>query len=235
MNIVITGATKGIGKAIVMKFANDDQPHSFFVCARNEKELNLLKNEIEHNHPKHFVNVFVCDLSKKDEVKNFAVHILQTIDNIDILINNAGTYFPGSCYNEPEGTLEKLLDINLLSAYHLTRALLPSMMKNKQGQIFNMCSIASLKSYENGGSYSISKFALAGFTKNLREEMKPLGIKVTGIYPGATMSDSWAGSGVDEGRLMEANDIADMIYSAAYLSGKAVVEDIILRPQLGDL
>src|SRR5579871_726830 len=104
-----------------------------------------------------------------------------------------------------------------------------------RAHIFNMCSIASLKAYNNGGSYSISKFALAGFSKNLREEMKPFGIKVTAVYPGAVYTDSWIGSGVDEKRIMEANDIAHMIYASSQLSPQATVEEIIIRPQLGDL
>ncbi|ANI89874.1 short-chain dehydrogenase [Arachidicoccus ginsenosidimutans] len=232
MNIVITGATKGIGRAVVFAFANDVQSHNFFVCARNENDLQHLKTELVHQFPRHAISVFACDMSDKLQVLSFAKSISGTVD---ILINNAGIYFPGGTYNEEDGVLEKMLSVNLLSAYHLTRALLPKMMEKKRGHIFNMCSIASLKAYENGGSYSISKFALAGFTKNLREELKPHGIKVSGVYPGATMSDSWKGSGVDEKRIMEANDIAKMIHAAAYLSPQAVMEDIVLRPQLGDL
>jgi len=125
--------------------------------------------------------------------------------------------------------------VNLYSAYHLTRTLLPAMIARKAGHIFNMCSVASLKAYPNGGAYSISKFALAGFSANLREEMKAFGIKVTTVYPGAAYTDSWAGSGVDPQRIMEAGDIADMILAAARLSPQATVEEIILRPQLGDL
>ena len=142
---------------------------------------------------------------------------------------------PGSIYNEAEGTLEKMLSVNVSSAYHLTRVLLPAMMKQKGGHIFNICSIASLQAYHNGGSYSISKFALAGFSKNLREEMMPHGIKVTAVYPGAAYTDSWASSGIDKKRFMEAKDIADMVFAASQLSQQACVEDIILRPQLGDL
>src|SRR5579871_4714460 len=105
------------------------------------------------------------------------------------------------------------------------------MMKQKSGHVFNVCSIASLKAYANGGAYSISKFALAGFSKNLREEMKAHGIKVTTVYPGAAFTDSWSGSGVDPRRIMEAADIAEMICAASRLSPQATVEDIVLRPQ----
>jgi short-subunit dehydrogenase len=147
---------------------------------------------------------------------------------------------PGNIYDEEEGMLEQMMAINLFSAYHLTRVLLPAMVRQEvsggsRGHIFNMCSIAGLQAYPNGGSYSISKFALSGFSKNLREEMKPYGIKVTGVYPGAVFTDSWAGSGVGPERIMEPGDVASMIYTAAFLSPQATVEDIILRPQKGDL
>jgi len=151
------------------------------------------------------------------------------------LVNNAGRFIPGSINNEEEGILEEMINTNLYSAYHLTRALLPSMLEKKRGHIFNICSVASLQAYNNGGSYSISKFALLGFSKNLREELKPTGIKVTTVLPGAAYTDSWSGSGVDPKRIMEADDVAKMIFASSQLSPQAVVEDIILRPQLGDL
>ena len=142
---------------------------------------------------------------------------------------------PGSVYNEEEGLLQKMIDTNLYSAYHLTRKLLPAMIERRQGHIFNMCSVASLQAYHNGGSYSISKFALMGFSKNLREELKQYNIKVTAVYPGAVMTESWSGFDNTTQRIMEADDIAAMILAATKLSPQAVVEDIIIRPQLGDL
>ena len=152
-----------------------------------------------------------------------------------MLINNAGSFIQGSVHNEPDGALEEMMQTNLYSAYHLTRMLLPSMMHRKSGHIFNICSIASLQAYPNGGAYSISKWALDGFSKNLREEMKPFNIKVTAVFPGATYTDSWKSSGIDSKRFMEANDVASIVYAASQLSPLACVEDIILRPQLGDI
>ncbi|MEI9935418.1 MAG: SDR family oxidoreductase [Ferruginibacter sp.] len=114
------------------------------------------------------------DLSKKEEVQEFGKWVLNKTASIDILINNAGQYLPGNIYDEDAGILEKMIGINLYSAYHLTRILLPKMIEAKKGHIFNITSIAGLQAYPNGGSYSISKFALAGFSKNLREELKHL-------------------------------------------------------------
>ena len=231
MNVVITGASQGIGKGIAERFAASGA--NLFLCSRNmDKSLDWQKELTQ----KYNINIysFNADLSEKEEVENLANAILTKFEKIDILVNNAGSFVPGSVYNEPEGSLEKMIAINLYSAYHLTRKLLPEMMKEKSGHIFNMCSIAGLQAYANGGAYSISKFALNGFTKNLRDEMKPHGVKVTAIHPGAVFTPAWEGFAQPE-RIMEVNDVAEMIFAASRLSLQACVEDIILRPQLGDL
>lgn len=235
MNIVITGGSKGFGKTIAEKFAGDKQGHTVLLCARNKELLETEATQLQARFPRATIKSMPCDLGLREQVNDFAKWVLNEVSAPDILVNNAGTFIPGSVYNEPEGALEKMMGVNLFSAYHLTRALLPNMMERKSGHIFNICSIASLKAYNNGGAYSISKYALAGFSRNLREEMKPYGIKVTAVYPGAAWTDSWAGSGIDPKRIMEAKDIAEMIYAAAQLSPQACVEDIVLRPQLGDL
>ncbi len=233
MNVIITGASKGIGRAIAEIFAANG--HHLFLCSRNEVALYKVVEELVTKYPNSRVKAKARDLSKKEEVENFAQWILDNGVTIDVLINNAGNFEPGSVHNEPEGALEKMLAINLLSAYHLTRKLIGKMVQQKKGHIFNMCSIASLNAYKNGGAYSISKFALHGFSKNLREEMKPHSIKVTSVFPGATLTDSWGDYDNSNNRIMEANDIAKMIFTAAQLSPQACVEDIVIRPQLGDL
>lgn len=239
MNVIITGASRGLGKAIAERFAADG--HNLFLCSRSELALYKAVEELVQQYPGIIIKARPFDLAVKENAQAFGSWILNEMErisaaaSIDVLVNNAGQFLPGSVFNEEEGVLEKMIETNLYSAYHLSRVLLPRMMKHKSGHIFNLCSIASLQAYANGGAYSISKFALAGFSKNLREEMKPYGIKVTAVYPGAAYTDSWAASGVDPKRLMEAGDIADMIFAASRLSPQATVEDIILRPQLGDL
>jgi short-subunit dehydrogenase len=221
-----------MGKAMAEKFAA--YKNNIFISARNERELAETTSEINKKYGD-VVKYFSADLSKKDGVEKFANWIQKQDIIPDILINNAGQFIPGSVYNEEEGTLEKMLDINLFSAYHLTRALLPRMMENRKGHIINMCSIAALKAYANGGSYSISKYAMMGFSKNLREEMKPFNIKVTAVYPGAVFTSSWEGADILPTRIMEVNDIAEIVYSTCLLSSQACVEDLVIRPLLGDL
>lgn len=230
--IVITGGTKGIGRAIIMKFAQNG--FNIITCSRKNDELNELKEEIERSND---IRVFVkaADLSKKEEVIQFAEFVKGTTSKIDVLINNTGVFLPGSIKDEPEGNLEMMMNTNLFSAYHLTRALLPSMLPHKKGHIFSMSSIAGITAYSSGGSYSITKYAMQGFTKCLREELKDEGVKVTSIIPGATYTASWEGVDLPLERFMKAEDVAESVWSAYALSDRTVVEEIVLRPQLGDI
>lgn len=232
MNIVITGASKGIGFAIAKKFAAHG--HHLFLTSKTATDLVHAVDELKKMYPDCTIEGIHADLSIEGQVHCFTEWCLLNTQP-DVLVNNAGYFLPGKITEEPAGTLEAQLNANLLSAYYTTKDLLPSMLQKGKGHIFNICSIASLDAYENGGSYSISKFALLGFSKNLRLELKDKGIKVTAVCPGAVYTNSWKGSGVDPKRIMEANDIADMVYAASQLSPQAVVEDIVMRPLLGDL
>jgi len=233
MNAIITGASKGIGRAISCLMA--EKGFDLIVCARCKKGLQDLENEIKQINPEVKVHSLQADLSTREGVDEFGAFCLSICNTIDLLINNAGIFIPGEVHKEEPGLLEKLMNTNLYSAYHLTRILMPKMILDQHGHIFNMCSVASLQAYPNGGSYSISKFALLGLTRVLREELKDKGIKVTAIIPGATWSDSWQGVELPESRLMQARDIALSVWYASQLSPQAVVEEIIIRPQLGDL
>lgn len=227
MNIVISGASRGIGKAIAEKFVREN--HQVIICSRDEIKL----NELKEIHPS--IITYVCDVSKKEDVLEFGDFVLTKFSTIDVLINNAGIFIPGKILEEEDGILEQTIQTNLYSAYYLTKKLVPKMIAQKNGFVFNMCSVASLKAYENGGSYSISKFALLGFSKTLREELKSHNIKVTSIMPGATLTDSWNGTDLPESRFSKSEDIAELVYTITQLSAFSVVEDIVIRPQLGDI
>jgi short-subunit dehydrogenase len=232
MNVIITGGSKGMGKAIALKFATEK--NNLILCSRTESTLKETQKEILSKHPEVTVNIFAADLTNKDELKKFAAFCL-SFGAPDILINNAGTYQPGKCIDQPEVEFEQLMNVNFYSAFYLTRSLVPEMIANKHGHIFNICSIASLKAYRDGGGYGVSKFALYGFSQNLRLELMNHNIKVTAVFPGAVLTDSWAGFDNSSNRIMEVEDIAEMVFASTRLSPQAVVEDIIIRPQLGDL
>ncbi len=232
MNIVITGAARGIGKAIAQAFAKES--HNLFLCARNQEGLEETATQIRIEFPTSIVHTMAVDLSDKIQINLFADFCLN-IATPDIFINNAGGFTPGNILEEADGSLESMMSNNLYSAYYLTKKLAPNMVKNATGHIFNICSIASLQAYNAGGSYSISKFAMNGFSQNLRHELKTTGVKVTTVFPGAVFTDSWGDFDNSKNRIMEATDIASMILACTKLSAAAVPEEIVIRPQLGDL
>ena len=228
MVVVITGASKGIGRAVAERFAAAG--HTLFLCARNIEHLQSVAADITAAYNQCTVYIKGVDISLKEDVITFGNYILQVAGAPVVVVNNAAYFANSSIHNEEDYLLDKMMATNLTGAYHLTRTLLPAMMAQKNGHVFNVCSVASMQGSTNGGSYSVSKFALAGFTKNLREEMKPHNIKVTGVYPGSTYTDSWHGSGVNPESLIQPKDIAELIYTAANLSPQACVEDIVVRP-----
>ncbi|MGF7217946.1 short-subunit dehydrogenase [Spirosoma lacussanchae] len=220
--IVVTGGTKGIGRAIVDKFVAEG--FEAVVCARSVEGL---------AGPDRLP--FAADLATRAGV-DALVHYVQSLNRpVEVLVNNTGTFQPGQIHNEAEGTFEQLMNTNVASAYHLTRGLVRDMMIQRRGHIFMMCSTASITAYTNGGSYCISKFALLGMSRVLREELKPHSIKVTAILPGATLTNSWEGTDLPEDRFMKPDDVADSAWAAYTLSKSAVVEEILIRPQLGDI
>lgn len=233
LKTAVTGGSKGIGLAIAMALAKEG--NDVAICARNNTTLEQAKSAILQTNPSVEVFTFVADLATREGAFAFADAIEKHWNRLDVLVNNAGFFIPGEVSTEPDGTLENLLNTNLFSAYHLTRRLLPLLLQSDRADIFNMCSVASKMAYPNGGSYSISKFALLGFSMALREELKPKGVRVVAVLPGATWSDSWAGVELPHHRLMQANDVAVAIVAAMKMSRSAVVEEIVLRPQLGDL
>ncbi|MBP8724631.1 MAG: SDR family oxidoreductase [Saprospiraceae bacterium] len=233
MNALITGASKGIGRAVAFELAS--KGYSLFITARSSQELEALRSELLEIPSCKKVYCYACDLEDRRQIDALAEAVLQSMGSLYALINNAGRFLPGNIVDEELGNMEGMMRINFESAYHLTRAILPQMLKHKRGHIFNMCSVASLEAYPGGSSYCISKFALFGFSKCLREELKNSGIKVTAVLPGATWSDSWKGVDLPKERLMEAADVARAIGCALDMGPSAVVEEIIMRPQAGDL
>ncbi len=231
--VVVSGATKGIGRAIADHFLKGGA--NVAICARSEDDLKEFQELVAKNYPDQQVLIKVADVSKKADVTAFADHVKQNWPKVDVLVNNAGVFFPGEVTKEDDGVLEQMINTNLYSAYHLTRALLPSIKKSEKGYIFNISSIAGLQAYNNGGSYSISKFAMLGLSKALREELKEDGIGVCSVLPGATLTSAWDGVDLPESRFIDVQDIGKLVCDIYNFSHRTVIEDIVIRPMLGDI
>ncbi|MBX2963625.1 MAG: SDR family oxidoreductase [Cyclobacteriaceae bacterium] len=228
--LVITGGTKGIGRAIIEKFIVNG--FDVATCARKQSDLDSLKNTLGGDRN---IFTFQADVSDRIQAQSFCEFVQGLGRPVDVLVNNAGYFVPGEISTEPEGNLEAMMQANLYSAYHVTRSFVHAMKEQRNGHIVNICSIASIKAYANGGSYAITKFAMLGMSKCLREELKEYGIRVTAVMPGATKTASWDGVDMPEERFMKVEDVADIIYASYTLSSRSVVEEVIIRPQLGDI
>ena len=233
MNIVITGGTKGIGKAIAEKFA--EEGFNIAICARTKEDLKKLKKQLKKIYPKGSIITKKVDMQSKKQVEKFANLLLKKWGGVDVIVNNAAAFIQGSFLEEPDGLLESMMATNVYGSYYLTRKLLPNLINQKKGHIFNICSVASQKVYPNCSSYVISKFALLGFSKVLRQELMDKNIKVTAVIPGATLTNSWAGVELPEGRIMPPEDVAKAIWAAYDLGPSSTVEEIVMRPTMGDL
>jgi len=142
MNAVITGATRGIGKAITEKFASEG--FNVAICSRSKKDVDQLYEELHQKFPDIEIIAYTCDVSDKKQLKSFADEIRSQWDAVEVLVNNAGIFLPGFVHREKTGTLEKMMKTNLYSAYYLTQYLVRLMIREKHGHIFNMCSTASI-------------------------------------------------------------------------------------------
>ncbi len=233
LTAVVTGGSRGIGKAIALKFLKEGV--SVIINARKQEGIDKLVEEAEKAGFKGMIKGYASDLSQKPGVTAFAKWMETHNLRPDILVNNAGYYLPGGVLTEEDGAFEAMMSANVASAYHLTRALVPVLKEKPRAHIFNLCSIASITAYTNGGSYCISKFAMLGMNKVLREELKETKVAVTALLPGATLTDSWAGSDLPEDRFIRSEDLAELIWHSWLISDRSVVEEILVRPLKGDI
>jgi len=232
--LLITGASQGIGADIARVFAKELPGCRLALVARSEKNL-LLVAKTCAKLGAGSVEVFPCDVSQEAPVEALGKAVTQRFGPLDVLINNAGV-FRGAPFAETSVALfDEVVAANLRSVFLVTRAFLPGMIARGRGHIFNMSSIAGQIAYPNGAAYCAAKFGVTGLSQVLRSELKSSGIRVTTVHPGATFSPSWKESGVPAKRMMPGSDVARAFFDIYQLSRRTVVEEIVLRPQLGDI
>ncbi len=234
MNALITGATKGIGKAIALTLASEG--YNLAICSRNSTELENFKQQIQDENPKIKVFIKEVDCGVKEQVLSFADDALSFFKTIDVLVNNAGLFNPSEILQEEDiDSLNLHMKTNVYAPYYLYKKIAPVMQKNGKGHIFNICSVASVESIVNAGSYCVTKSALLSLNNIMRQEMIPSGIKVTAILPGSTLSSSWEGTNIAPDNFIQPEDIALAVAATLKMSAGACVEQIILRPVKGQI
>ena len=231
-DILITGASQGIGRAIAIGFAGEPDARIGLI-ARNEEKLETVAATCREKGAEALV--LPCDVTLDEGVAHARSQVLEAWGVPDVVVNNAGLFQPGSLLDTDSETFRLQIDVNLTSAFLMTRAFLKGMVERGSGMLFYMASVASIRAYAGGAAYCAAKHGLLGLARCVREETRNMGIRVTTLLPGATFTPSWDGVDLPEERFMPASDIAQSVLDIYHLSGRSVVEEIILRPQEGDL
>ncbi len=232
MNVWITGASKGIGKAIAEESLREG--HKVAASARDRALLDSISVDTAHSDSLFRVPL---DVSSFQNVNDAAQLINEKLGSIDVLINNAGvTKFkpiPDTSIDE----FNEIIDVNLKGVVYGVKAVLPHMEKQKNGWIINIISVTVNKIFTNSGAYAASKAGVLALTNVLREEVRDQGIKVTSIVPGATYTEMWPKGIRDKygERMMSPDDVAKLVVSMLHTPEKIMLEEITLRPQSGDL
>ena len=233
--VLLTGATSGIGKATAIALAK--KKYKLILCGRNQSILDELKATLSTK-----VHICCFDVRDKKEVFTHIESLPEEFRQIDILINNAGNAHGLATFDQADlEDLEAMIDINVKGLIYVTKAVLPLMPKNSESHIINISSVAGKEVYLNGATYCASKFAVEALTKGMRIDLQPLGIKVTGIAPGAVETnfslvrfkgDSQKASQAYTGyQPLTAEDVSSTILFAIEQPNHVQIADITIFPK----
>jgi 3-hydroxy acid dehydrogenase / malonic semialdehyde reductase len=235
---VVTGASSGFGAAIARAFAEEGA--KLAIGARRGDRVGVLAKELEKKHGTQVFSMEI-DVRKTESVRKFVEGALKTLKGIDILVNNAGLALGRrEVATADEADWVQMMETNFLGMFRVTQAVLPTMTAQKSGHIVNIGSIAGHLSYEGGGGYCGSKFAVTAFSRALRLENVEKGIKVSLIDPGLAETefslvrfkwDEEAAKKVYEGMTpLTAEDVADTVLYVVTRPEHVVVEELLLTP-----
>lgn len=228
MHAIITGASRGLGKALAVFFAG--KGFNLELIAKNSAPLEVIKRTLEGDYSVS-VNVHACDFSNPNDSKDLANKLSKHIDKLDLLINNVGLFETGFLEQSNSQQLERLLNINLLGAFNLSQAFIPLWKKQKRGHVINIGSIVTELPRKDIAAYTISKFALKGLTVTLCDELKDHQVKVTEIIPGSINTSSWDGvEGVPKQDFIQTQELVNAVWMCFDQTAASNIESIIIRP-----
>ncbi len=226
MKAIITGATKGIGRAIAIKLFENG--YEIVLLARNLEELKKLQNDLFLEGKT--VLIYAVDCANKTEIYKFFNDVEQDFGFVDVLVNNVGAFLPGNLLDEDDETFEKQQQVNVNASYYFSKFFGKKMRDKKRGHIFNICSVASNFPVKNGGSYSVTKAAMLSLNHVLRQELAPHHVKVTAFLPGSTKTSSWEGTNIPDEKFVQPEDIAETLFTILNLSTGVNVDEVLITP-----
>lgn len=231
--VLITGASRGIGKAAAFAFAKAGV--SSVLLGRSLDQLQATAEEVRALGAEAIA--ISLDLSEVDQIKPRLAKVLEQVGDIDLLINNAGMGYTGSLLDTSLSDWQRVIDLNLTSPLQCIQAVLPQMRSRKRGTIINVISVAGRQTFPDWGAYCASKFGLMGMTKTLAQEERSYGIRVVALCPGAVNTPLWDTDTVqadfDRSQMLTPEDVADAIVHAALLPQHVVLDELVLMSNAG--
>lgn len=230
MKILITGGSRGIGKAIAKELSKNN--HELMIVAKNYSNLEETKSELKKSNPN--IDSFICNVGNENEIDELYAYCNEKKFSPSILILSAGIFLEGTLTNSDSKDFKETMNVDLYQMYFIVKKFISTLKKQVNPKIIIIGSTASLEAYPIGALYGVAKWGLKGFAVNLRKELMNENIGVTLINPGGTLTDLWEGEDLPPHRLLEPSDIGKLINAILTLSPQAVVEELIVRPMLGD-
>ena len=227
---IITGASTGIGRALAMELSNN---YFIYLVSRNINNLNKTKEIIKNK--KNDCEIITADLTNKQSVEKI-YNKISNIDNIELLINNAGIAIFKDISNTSINDWDKTINVNLRGSFLMTKLIIDNFKSKKSGKIVFINSSAGLKPFKNSSAYVASKYGLRGFASSLREELREFNVKVISVFPGAVDTPLWDNKNAEDIRedMMNVNDLCQTITHSINAPNNCVVEEILIKSTLGD-
>lgn len=227
----ITGASRGIGKAIAQRLVREG--YRVALSARNADALRELADEFGSEQ----VLYVECDVREEESVYYAYRTIVERFEQVDVLVNNAGMGVFAPLAELTVQEFDDMIATNLRGSFLCIKNVLPAMLKRKAGTIVHIHSVSAIRAFSHSSGYGASKAGTLAMSRSLREEVRDQNIRVIDVIPGATETEIWDDTERDQyrGRMMQPEDIADVFPTLLGVSSRMLVEEIVLRPQRGDL
>jgi 3-oxoacyl-[acyl-carrier protein] reductase len=223
---LVTGASRGIGLAIARKLGGLGAKLS--LCARSADKLQNVAHELKGAGVE--VIVVAADVTSGDDILSLVEETKQAFGTIDILVNNAGIGYFGPFYEANESNWDPVLDTNLKSVFLLSKEVAKGMIERRSGHIINIASLAGKNAFAGGAIYCASKWGLLGMTECMAEDLRAHGIRVSAICPGTVATDFSPHAGKDTSKMLQPEDIAQVVESIVTQAPQSFISEVLLRP-----
>lgn len=228
---VVTGASRGIGKAIAESFAKEGI--HLCLCARHHEPLTTVSLDLQKKYPEITIITQAFDIRNEPDISSFIEKVFEKFGKVDYLINNAGITRPNLLENTPKADLDLVIDTNVKGPFLMIKHVLPKMKELNTGHIINISSVAGLSGYPIATVYCASKFALEGMTAALKEELSTHDIHLTNIRPGPVSTDMWKDipKDIDLERITQPEEVASAVLFALKNAKNCMIENLVITPR----